>query len=58
MKESIALFRVIRLSDYFIKASIILFLNKTDLFEERLSHKPLRDTYSDFDGNSNNKINI
>ncbi len=55
MKESVALFRVILLSDYFSNASIILFLNKTDLFPERLASKPLRYTYPEFDGNSNNK---
>ncbi len=51
MKESVALFRVILLSDYFYNASIILFLNKTDLFPERLATKPLRYTYPDFIGN-------
>jgi len=51
MEESLALFRVILSSDYFSNASIILFLNKTDLFPERLADKPLRSTYPDFDGN-------
>jgi hypothetical protein len=58
MKESVALFRVILLSDYFSNASIILFLNKTDLFPERLAGKPLRYTYPEFDGNSNNEQNL
>ncbi len=51
MEESLALFRVILSSDYFRNASIILFLNKTDLFPERLADKPLRCTYPEFDGN-------
>jgi hypothetical protein len=51
MEESLALFRVILSSDYFDKASVILFLNKTDLLQERLAGKPLRYTYPDFDGN-------
>ncbi|CAF1085986.1 unnamed protein product [Adineta ricciae] len=50
MEESLALFHVILSSDYFCNASIILFLNKTDLFPERLLGKPLRQTYPDFDG--------
>ncbi len=51
MEESLALFRVILSSDYFHNASVILFLNKTDLLPERLAAKPLRCTYPDFDGN-------
>lgn len=51
MEESLALFRVILTSEYFYNASIILFLNKTDLFPERLADKPLRYIYTEFDGN-------
>ncbi len=54
MKESVALFGVILSSDYFYNASMILFLNKTDLFPECLAIKPLRYTYPEFDGNLNN----
>jgi hypothetical protein len=50
MEESLALFRVILSSDYFCNASVILFLNKTDLLPERLTTRPLRYTYPDFDG--------
>jgi len=56
MEESLALFRVILSSDYFCNASVILFLNKTDLFPERLAGKPLRYTYPDFDGNFTIKL--
>ncbi len=51
MEESLALFRVILSCDYFSNASVILFLNKTDLFPERLADKPLRYTYPDYKGN-------
>lgn len=51
MEESLALFRVILSSDYFHSASVILFLNKTDLFPERLAGKPLRHTFPDYNGN-------
>ena len=50
MEESLALFRVILSSDYFRNASVILFLNKTDLFPERLADKPLRHVYPDYKG--------
>ena len=50
MKESLALFEVILNSDYFVNTSIILFLNKTDLFPERLMHKPLRSAFSEYEG--------
>ena len=50
MKESLALFQVILNSDYFINTSIILFLNKMDLFPERLRHKSLRSTFSEYEG--------
>ena len=50
MEESLALFHVILRAEYFRNASVILFLNKTDLFTERLAHRPLRDTYPDYSG--------
>lgn len=50
MEESLALFDVILSSDYLQNASIILFLNKTDLFTERLADKPLRLIYPEFQG--------
>lgn len=51
MEESLALFHVILTSEYFYNASIILFLNKIDLFPECLAGKPLRYVYPDFTGN-------
>lgn len=48
MEESLALFQVILGSDYFVNASIILFLNKSDLLAERLVGKPLRLTYPEY----------
>ena len=50
MEESLALFHVILHAEYFRNASVILFLNKTDLFAERLVGKPIRYTYPDYDG--------
>ncbi|CAF2332385.1 unnamed protein product [Rotaria sp. Silwood2] len=53
MEESLGIFRIILLSDYFASASIILFLNKTDLFPERLAGKPIQHVYPEFDGAEN-----
>ena len=50
MVESQALFRVILSTDYFRNASVILFLNKTDLLEERLAVEPLRHTFPEYSG--------
>ena len=50
MNESLALFKVIIDSEYFHDTSIILFLNKVDLFAERLSNKPLRLNYPGYQG--------
>ncbi len=58
MEESLALFRVILSSDYFFNASVILFLNKTDLLPERLASKPLRYIYPEFNGNWNHEKKI
>lgn len=50
MEESLALFHVILRAEYFRNASVILFLNKTDLFADRLVGKPLRYTYPEYQG--------
>ena len=50
MEESLALFHVILRAEYFRNASVILFLNKTDLFADRLVGKPLRYTCPDYQG--------
>ena len=35
---------------WFRKSSIILFLNKMDLFQEKLTEKPIRDYFPDYSG--------
>lgn len=35
---------------YFRKSSVILFLNKTDLFKAKLAEKPVRDYFPDYAG--------
>lgn len=48
MQEALTLFDSICNSRWFTRTSIILFLNKIDLFKEKLPYSPLSDYFSDF----------
>ena len=50
MEESKALFRTIITYPWFRSSSIILFLNKTDLLEEKIETSHLTDYFPDYDG--------
>jgi len=52
MEEAIDLFKQICNNKYFMESSMILFLNKRDLFEEKIKVKDIKDTpaFSDFPG--------
>eukprot|EP00794_Sanderia_malayensis_P019533 gene19533-21464_t len=50
MEESKALFRTIITYPWFRSSSIILFLNKTDLLEEKIENSNLADYFPDYDG--------
>ncbi|KAJ1917730.1 guanine nucleotide-binding protein subunit alpha [Mycoemilia scoparia] len=50
MQEALTLFDSICNSRWFIKTSIILFLNKMDLFSEKLPKSALKDYFPDYDG--------
>ncbi|KAH8365259.1 hypothetical protein KR084_006757 [Drosophila pseudotakahashii] len=50
MKESIALFRTIVSLPYFRDASFILFLNKQDLFEDKIKKTHLVDYFPEYNG--------
>ncbi|KAG0768190.1 hypothetical protein G6F57_002601 [Rhizopus arrhizus] len=50
LQESLTLFDSICNSRWFIKTSIILFLNKIDLFKEKLPKSPLGNYFSDYKG--------
>lgn len=50
MEESKALFRTIITYPWFQQSSVILFLNKKDLLEEKIMHSHLVDYFPDFDG--------
>ncbi|MCJ1224569.1 hypothetical protein MMC12_001214 [Toensbergia leucococca] len=50
MQEALLLFESIMSLQWFRKSSIILFLNKTDLFKEKLAEKPIRHYFPDYTG--------
>jgi guanine nucleotide-binding protein subunit alpha len=53
MQEALTLFDSICNSRWFVKTSIILFLNKIDLFAEKLPRSPLGDYFTDYHGGDN-----
>ncbi|KAF8718535.1 hypothetical protein AX14_011803 [Amanita brunnescens Koide BX004] len=53
MQEALTLFDSICNSRWFVKTSIILFLNKIDLFAEKLPVSPLSDYFQDYTGGNN-----
>ncbi|XP_020507179.1 guanine nucleotide-binding protein G(q) subunit alpha [Labrus bergylta] len=50
MEESMALFRTIINYEWFRFSSVILFLNKIDLLEEKIMHSHLVDYFPEYDG--------
>lgn len=50
MQEALTLFDSICNSRWFVKTSIILFLNKIDRFKEKLPISPMRKYFPDFEG--------
>ena len=52
MEESKALFRTIITYPWFQNSSVILFLNKKDLLEEKIIYSHLVDYFPEFDGES------
>ncbi|KAK0462408.1 heterotrimeric G-protein alpha subunit, GPA1-like protein [Desarmillaria tabescens] len=53
MQEALTLFDSICNSRWFVKTSIILFLNKIDLFADKLPRSPLSDYFPDYTGGDN-----
>ncbi|KAI9299765.1 guanine nucleotide-binding protein subunit alpha [Cunninghamella echinulata] len=50
MQEALTLFDSICNSRWFVKTSVILFLNKIDIFKEKLPKHPLKESFPDFNG--------
>lgn len=53
MHESLNLFGQICNSKWFVNTSMILFLNKRDLFADKLAHSPLTIAFEDYNGSNN-----
>jgi len=53
MNESLKLFKEICNSKWFTETSVILFLNKKDLFAEKIRHTDLRVTFPEYQGGCN-----
>ena len=53
MQEALLLFESIMSLTWFKSSSIILFLNKTDLFKEKINEKPVSDYFPDYTGAKN-----
>ncbi|KAM7134801.1 guanine nucleotide-binding protein subunit alpha-15-like isoform 2-T2 [Macrochelys suwanniensis] len=56
MRESLALFRTLLELPWFQSASVILFLNKTDLLEDKIAHSDLAAYFPGFPGNSRHEV--
>jgi guanine nucleotide-binding protein G(i) subunit alpha len=52
MQEALTLFDSICNSRWFVKTSIILFLNKIDRFREKLPYSPMAEFFHDYEGMS------
>lgn len=58
MKEALKLFGSILNNKWFLDTSIILFLNKKDLFEQKLRERPLTDVYPEYTGPSTYQASV
>lgn len=56
MIESMRLFDSICNNRWFVDTSIILFLNKKDLFEEKIRRSPLTNCFPEYSGESLRRI--
>ena len=52
MRESLQLFKAMYTSKWFVNTSIILLLNKRDIFMEKIQRSPLTICFPDYDGPS------
>ena len=50
MTEALTLFKEISNSKWFVDTSMILFLNKRDLFETKIATVPIKASFEDYDG--------
>ena len=53
MHESLKLFTSVCNVKWFSRASVVLFLNKTDVFDEKIAYSPLKHCFEEYDGSTN-----
>ncbi|KAG8855906.1 hypothetical protein FRB91_001576 [Serendipita sp. 411] len=53
MQDAMIVWESICSSPWFERTSFILFLNKEDLFKERITHSPIKRYFPDYDGREN-----
>ncbi|TNN52717.1 Guanine nucleotide-binding protein subunit alpha-13 [Liparis tanakae] len=58
LRESLDIFETIVNNRVFVNVSIILFLNKTDLLEEKVKSVPLKDYFVEYEGQEHNLPDI
>jgi len=56
MQDAMAIWDSICHSQWFTKTALILFLNKTDLFERKIQHSDIKNTFPDYDGPAQDSI--
>ncbi|ORZ13901.1 guanine nucleotide binding protein, alpha subunit [Lobosporangium transversale] len=54
MEEALMLFDQICNSQWFVDTSMILFMNKTDIFRNKIKYSSIRDYFPDYDGEEGN----
>jgi hypothetical protein len=58
MDESLKLFSSVCNVRWFTRAALILFLNKRDIFAEKIKRKPLKDFFPSYEGGDNYEVYI
>ncbi|XP_035524135.1 guanine nucleotide-binding protein subunit alpha-13-like [Morone saxatilis] len=58
LRESLNIFETIVNNRVFVNVSIILFLNKTDLLEEKVRSVPLKDYFPEYTGQEHNLADV
>lgn len=58
MQEALMLFDSICNSKWFVRTSMILFLNKVDIFEQKLAWSPIKAHFPDYDMDNSTDVDL
>jgi guanine nucleotide-binding protein subunit alpha len=50
MIDSVEVFDAVVNSRWFIRSTVVLFLNKTDIFKDKVGRVPIKNTFKDYNG--------